>query len=253
MEEADPALLDHLAAAATPATTSIAFTGWTVRVSPQMPFRRTNSVLTSGTAPDDIDRAIPSIEGIYSGHGLTSRFQVSSATDPVGLDRFLDDRGYVVEAPVDVLIGGTVTAEKADRPLVASVQRGTSEAWIDRYAALHADTSAARERLRAYGRLLAPLAENVLTASVTENGEIAALGFGVLDRGWIGIFGMGSAPARRRRGLATRILTGLRLAAARAGADRAYLQVERDNAAALALYRREGFRGAYGYHYRRSP
>ena len=46
------------------------------------------------------------------------------------------------------------------------------------------------------------------------------------------------------------ILSALKWARQR-GACRAWLQVEADNAAALALYRSLGFAEAYGYHYRR--
>jgi ribosomal protein S18 acetylase RimI-like enzyme len=40
------------------------------------------------------------------------------------------------------------------------------------------------------------------------------------------------------------------VATGRAGAERLYLQVESRNRAAMALYRRAGFRHAYTYHYR---
>jgi ribosomal protein S18 acetylase RimI-like enzyme len=37
------------------------------------------------------------------------------------------------------------------------------------------------------------------------------------------------------------------------GAERLYLQVERENAVALRLYARAGFRERYRYHYRYAP
>ncbi|MFD0888109.1 GNAT family N-acetyltransferase [Streptosporangium algeriense] len=37
------------------------------------------------------------------------------------------------------------------------------------------------------------------------------------------------------------------------GAERLYLQVERDNEAALRLYTRAGFSYSHGYHYRIRP
>jgi ribosomal protein S18 acetylase RimI-like enzyme len=46
------------------------------------------------------------------------------------------------------------------------------------------------------------------------------------------------------------VLAALARWAAERGARRLYLQVERDNPAALGLYARAGFRERYGYHYR---
>ncbi len=49
------------------------------------------------------------------------------------------------------------------------------------------------------------------------------------------------APARRRRGVATRLLAGLLAEAAARGAMAMFLEVAADNAAARALYDRAGF------------
>jgi ribosomal-protein-alanine N-acetyltransferase len=55
------------------------------------------------------------------------------------------------------------------------------------------------------------------------------------------ILTVGVIPAARRRGLAVRLLTALLEQARRLGARELFLEVREDNAAARALYRREGF------------
>ena len=77
-----------------------------------------------------------------------------------------------------------------------------------------------------------------------------ALGFAVADRGWTGIFGMGTRPEARRQGAATAVLHTLAQWAVDEGAPRLYLQVEEDNTAARTLYERAGFVDTYRYHYR---
>jgi ribosomal-protein-alanine N-acetyltransferase len=52
---------------------------------------------------------------------------------------------------------------------------------------------------------------------------------------------IGVGPAYRRRGLARTLLDGVVAAATEAGADRLLLEVQEDNAAALALYGSVGF------------
>ena len=79
------------------------------------------------------------------------------------------------------------------------------------------------------------------------------MGFGVCDDGWLGIFGMHTSPSHRRAGVASDLVTALRLSAEDRGATGAYLQVETGNAAAIALYERHDFEISHGYHYRSEP
>ena len=58
---------------------------------------------------------------------------------------------------------------------------------------------------------------------------------------------------RRRQGLGAAITAAACLAARERGLSRVFLQVEVDNAAARALYKRLGFRDSHRYHYRLAP
>jgi len=59
------------------------------------------------------------------------------------------------------------------------------------------------------------------------------------------ILSLGVRKDRQRRGVATRLIAALSLAAIEAGARRLYLEVAADNGPALALYRRLGFQQAW--------
>ena len=78
----------------------------------------------------------------------------------------------------------------------------------------------------------------------------AAIGFGVLERGWVGIFGMTTRTDARCRGAARAVFEHSREWANDADAHDLYLQVELDNAPARALYASVGFVRNHGYHYR---
>jgi GNAT superfamily N-acetyltransferase len=80
-----------------------------------------------------------------------------------------------------------------------------------------------------------------------------ATALGVSDGDWAGVFSLLTRPAWRGRGAGRALLGALARWAASRGARRLYLQVERDNAPALALYAKAGFRERYGYHYRLRP
>lgn len=77
-----------------------------------------------------------------------------------------------------------------------------------------------------------------------------AVAIAVADDGLLGLFCVAVDPALRRTGLGTRLMRTL---LARSGADRAYLQVDARNAAAIAMYAGLGFTQAYAYCHRSAP
>lgn len=84
-------------------------------------------------------------------------------------------------------------------------------------------------------------------------GKPVATGICVHDGDLAGLFEIATDPAARGRGHGRRVvLSALKWALGR-GATYAWLQVEADNEAAIALYRSLGFTEAYRYHYRSPP
>jgi ribosomal protein S18 acetylase RimI-like enzyme len=72
----------------------------------------------------------------------------------------------------------------------------------------------------------------------------------VQDGELAGLFEIATDAAERRRGHARRLMLSALKWARQRGARQAWLQVEADNRAALALYRSLGFVEIYRYHYR---
>jgi ribosomal protein S18 acetylase RimI-like enzyme len=256
-------LLGELAARATVAAEQESIDGWWLKVA-DLPFRRCNAVLPPVGAGLDAavaERALDAVERWYAERGRRVVVQVSSV-DPgaEALDALLAARGYQIEAPVHVhtrsLAGGLESGVEAgptgavDPGLRVEVREGIDEGWARHYGAAHGGDDAARERTEAYGRMLQVLAGDALGVAASVDGEPAGVGFGVLDQGWLGIFGMGTAPTFRGRGVATAVVRALLERAAERGAIGAYLQVETDNPVAISLYEGLGFRRDHGYHYR---
>jgi ribosomal protein S18 acetylase RimI-like enzyme len=237
-------ILDEVAANATPAPITRLVDGWLAKSAPGLPFRRANAVLPAADAGSDPARAgavLDELAGWYGDQGRRLIVQVPS-TDPA-LDALLAARGMEVEAPVDVLVATPFVGGPAPGVDVV-VTLGVDATWAAEYGAVHGEDATSRARVEAYGRMLADLGPSAVAAVARRDGELAGVGFGVRERGWLGVFGMGTAPAHRRRGVGRAVLDALA-----DGCD-TYLQVEQDNVPAQLLYRGLGLTDSHGYHYR---
>jgi len=231
--------------------------GWALRAAGGLT-RRANSVWPGPDAPaapaldaGALAARIARVERFYASRRLAPRFQLFPAAAPADLDAELARRGWIVEAPVSVQVADAARVAQAGdgRELPVSLAHAPTAGWWS-VAGERSRSAGAEPRFRA---LLGRLAGRVGYALVERAGEPVAAGLGVVDEGWLGVFSMSTRPAHRRRGAARAVLAALAGFALERGAPRIYLQVERDNAPALALYARAGFAEHHGYHYRTHP
>ena len=110
------------------------------------------------------------------------------------------------------------------------------------------------EQSATYSRIVGAIAIPARFALLRVGGEPAALAYGAMHGGLLCYESVITDSARRRQGLARRIIAALAQWARETGAEGACLQVEANNAPARALY--DGFgldTELYRYHYRRQP
>ena len=86
-------------------------------------------------------------------------------------------------------------------------------------------------------------------ASVRDAGHTLAGGAASFSHGWASVHGMRTVLNQRGRGLAGRVLAGLAQAALERDLKQVFLQVEANNPAAQALYKKAGFTTAWIYEY----
>ncbi len=176
--------------------------------------------------------------------------QLTPVSAPPGLDAALAGRGWELEAGVSIQIASLDGLAEPEAPGVATAVEEEPDAdWFH----VAGERSRFGEAQDAYRGFLARIGPAAGFALARLGGEPAAAGLGVVRGDWAGVFSMFTLPERRRRGGGRAVLGTLAGWARRRGASRLYLQVERDNPGALALYAGAGFREAYGYHYRRAP
>jgi N-acetylglutamate synthase len=242
--------LQERAARALPAERVEKVGGWWLRHAPDCAWWA-GTVLPHGDAgPGGLLRGVLAAEEFYARHGVAARFQISPPTCPEGLDAVLAERGYRHRSPVSLRAAPSARvlreARAADSPQAGWDDRPTPE-WFDAWRVVHGGGGGDS---RAEWDMLARVERPAAYARAMIGGEVAAVGRAVADTGWAGVFGMATLPRARGRGAARAVLAALAGWAVAHGADRMYLQVERDNAPALRLYERAGFDELCGYHYR---
>ena len=239
----DPRQLEIVADRAWPARQSGALGGWRLNASDGWS-RRINACWPLGEPGLPVDEAIAATEAFYADHGLPACFKLADgAVVPGNLSEHLRARGYYPTHGTLVMVGEVVAGPDDPAVTLSDVPDPAFEAVLAASAA--GNLADARERLDALSRIPAP----ARFARLDLDGEVVALGASAVDGDWAGIFGMRTLPDHRRKGLARRILGALLAEAQALGARQAYLQVEADNAPAIALYSGLGFTPAYGYRY----
>jgi GNAT superfamily N-acetyltransferase len=242
--------LETLAARAWPAREIEPCDGWRLRWGEEGTWR------TRSVWPNADERALGASEKIaraetfYARRGEPARFQIAPSSRPADLDARLAERGYGIDRAksAHVLVGTLDGLRAGAGGLRVDLAASASPEWIEAYRAC---VGIAPATLGARAALFARIAPPRLHACVRDaDGGAAAVCLGVVDEGWLGLYALATRPERRRRGAARAALAALADAAHDLGAARAYLQVERGNAAALTLYARAGFARHHGYHYR---
>jgi N-acetylglutamate synthase len=245
-------LIEELAANAWPAAIVQIAQGWRLRYNWGVT-QRANSVWPNEWRDGlDLPAMLDLAEDFYAQRKQPSRFQVCDASLPAGLDDALAQRGYAKISATEVQIAPTsvVIASTASRADVVQVHvrvGDLTDEWMDAYA-LGAQMGA-HERAMRYG-IVQRIGPRAGFALARINGAAIAVGLGVAERGWCGIYCMETHPQARRQGAATAILHALAQWAQTQAAEMMYLQVMANNEPALALYARAGFAHHYTYHYR---
>lgn len=196
---------------------------------------------------DGLARRIDASEAFYAARGANARFQVCPGACPHALDAALARRSYRGHDPMSLQVARTadVLARTAATTVPVRLHARPTQGWFAAWRAVHAHGDP-----RAAADMLTRVARPAAYATVAFGDDVVAVGRGVADTGWVGVFGMVTVARARGRGAARAVLTALAGWAADLGVARMYLQVERGNGTALRLYERMGFSELCGYHYR---
>ncbi|RAV20553.1 GNAT family N-acetyltransferase [Paenibacillus contaminans] len=241
------ALLERLAANTWPAAVDRKLGEWRLRAANGVT-RRANSVLAVGKPPEDSDW-LREVEDFYAGHGLPARFHISPASPP-WLDAALESEGYLDDMHTSLLIADANASRSLPEPegrFRVMLYKYANEEWLNHFLACEGYEESRRH---AYERIFTAIEPNRRFASFEVDGTPAAVGTAVVEGGWAGFMNIAVAESFRRQGVGLQLMKVLIDWACGQGADGLYLQVVKDNEAALRLYAKIGFTHLFDYHYK---
>jgi N-acetylglutamate synthase len=240
--------LEHHAANALPASITESLDGWRLRYSYGVT-RRANSVLAE-THTGDLEKKLESVQNFYNRLNAKPRFQLCPASQPSGLNDVLLGQGYVRVSGANVqtleLAGSTFDADSAQ---VQLLEKPNAE-WFSVYRNVE-KADAHKEKIRT--QMLQCIESKAAFALLRLGGEPAAVGLGVFEKGYTGIFNMATLQEFRGRGGASTILAALAGWAKEQNGHTLYLQVAEENSNAQRVYEKLGFRTLYSYWYLEAP
>lgn len=244
--------LEELSMNAWPSLRSHHYDGWLLRYANRYT-KRANSIypLYGGEIP--LKEKLSYCEHYYRGFEMPTTFKLHEGEHLHELDIFLEDNGYHVLDPTDVLVmdlKNPVTVDGSYR-----IAHGYSEEWANQYAqTIGIDNKTERGIL--VHHTLATMLQSISPPSfyvfIHRGDEVVGSGNGVVEDGWLGVFNVSVKPAYRRQGIGRLVMQALLLEGQKLGAIKTYLQVVCNNEAASNLYTSLGYKKAYRYWYRRN-
>lgn len=223
----------------------LVYDGWLLRFSPGNA-KRARSINAVYPSRIPLGDKLAYCERVYRERGLPAIFRISAHTEPPELDGMLEARGYAMFSPTQVRAAEIDPAKLTG----AEVPSPRLEEWFDMIGDLRGSTIAHRS---AHLARLSALPLEIRTAALSEAGVPLAVGLAIREDDHAGIFDVVTRESARRRGLARAIVVSLLQWGYACGARRFYLQVEENNAPAIALYESFGFATVYRYWYRGRP
>lgn len=245
--------LDALAFRAWPAQDVVELDGWQLRYMAGVTRRANSAWPAKAGVRLSLAERIAALESFYGERELPARVQMSPGALPEGLDAALRKRGFGPESAVSIQTASLTDLLQAASPEPGGIRIQVAVGPFDVWRSVAVSKSRFAETPEVLEGLVARLAGAALCTVALVEDEPAAAVLGVRDGAWLGVFAMLTLPEHRRRGVGTALLRGLCEAARATGVERTYLQVERSNPAALALYAGLGFREVYGYYYLTKP
>lgn len=188
--------------------------------------------------------ALPDICARYAQRGLQPIFRLADVAGLADVQAELRRLGFAPTQATLVQVAPTTAVAALADPAAATWSATPTAPWAAVYTAPGFDPVDGQHRVQALSR-----GQHGVYATVVQQGQPLCAGTAVYSQGWASLHGLRTTMSARGQGLARHVMACLAQEALHRGLTETFLQVEAENTAALALYRRAGFVTAWCYHY----
>lgn len=243
--------IEEIALNSWPALQTYVMDGWLLRFAEGYT-KRSNSVspIYGSSTDEELHARIDRVEELYRKAGLDTIFKMTPFVEPAGLAEVLAARGYWEVEPSSVRLLDLAHLPEpesgARQGLYCQIKTSLSEEWLDAVAQMQGMTEESAAVTR---RLLASSMSEQGFAILYCEGVPVACGLGVVERGYLGLYDIVTAPGCRNQGYGEQLVRRLLQWGRSCGAHTCYLLVVLSNAPALRLYNKFGFQEIYRYSY----
>jgi GNAT superfamily N-acetyltransferase len=238
--------IEEISMNAHPALSTVLYDGWVLRFAGGYT-KRANCANPIRPSRDEIGRKVDAVEALYRAQSLPTIFKMVAHPDYAALGP--PARGAGLRARVGDVGAKPSTSRRSSSPYasVASVSDRFEPAWVTGF--LDASRVPEAHRPVARGHALPPRARARRRRHRARR-EIVACAYGVIERGWLGVFDVVVREPYRGKGLGRAIMAELLAAGRGRGATASYLQVVTGTEKAERLYASLGSRESSEYAYR---
>ncbi|MBO8161968.1 MAG: GNAT family N-acetyltransferase [Thermosipho sp. (in: Bacteria)] len=239
--------IEELSMNALPALSTVFVNGWILRFSNGYS-KRANSVNPIYACSIDIKKNIEICDEMFKKNQLNTVFKLTEKEDDYEIDEILNKKGYTHEAKTNIMIKNItefqITEQDKENVVIYNELR---KDWLEAF--IHMNNISSQHALTLQ-KMLQSIIPETYYGCIIENGKIIAVGLGVAERGYVGMYDICVDPEKRRRGLGTKIMKNLMYEASGKGHTYSYLQVVDTNEGAKKLYKKLGYKKLYSYWYR---
>lgn len=224
---------------------TLLYDGWLLRFADGYT-KRANSISPILYTTHDTVEKIERCESVYTDNGLPTLFKMTPFNHPANLDSILEERGYANVDPTSVQ---TVQLDRIAEPKLntVTIEERASAEWLDLFSRLNQIDPRHRATME---RMLGNIRTKTGFVTFYHEGRSVACGFGVIERGYIGLYDIVTDREYRGCGFGEQMILNLLKWGRAHGAEHSYLAVVANNAPAVRLYAKLGYTEVYRYWYR---
>jgi ribosomal protein S18 acetylase RimI-like enzyme len=223
--------------------------GWLVRFCPGKA-RRARCINAVAQGRLSTSQKYVLCQQIFEEAQLPMIFRITPLSQPQNLDAWLEGRGLRKSAEACVMANDDLAALVPEPlPGGVSLQRVGHAAFAQVVGQLRG-SPLAQQQAHAQRLELSPVPFEGWVLRRAGESAVLVCGQTAMEADMVGLYDVFTASEERNNGWARRLCGHLLDRAKQRGARIGYLQVDAENSAARAVYRRLGFGDAYAYHYR---